>query len=98
MINRNTYKLNLDRRLLFAAAGITAAIMPIAGELFCTPSVRAQQTTGALEFDAVSVKTVESEQQEWDGGQRDSRRDAPCSQCLAQRLDRIRIRRSDFSD
>lgn len=51
MINRNTYKLNLDRRLLFAAAGITAAIMPIAGELFCTPSVRAQQTTGALEFD-----------------------------------------------
>jgi uncharacterized protein (TIGR03435 family) len=56
MINRNTYKLNLDRRLLFAAAGITAAIMPIAGELFCTPSVRAQQTTGALEFDAVSVK------------------------------------------
>ena len=39
-----------------AAAGVTAVIVPVALSVFSIPPVRAQQPTGALEFDAVSVK------------------------------------------
>jgi uncharacterized protein (TIGR03435 family) len=56
MMNRNPYKLSFGRRLLLAAAGFTAVIVPIAAGAFRIPSVRAQQPAGALEFDAVSVK------------------------------------------
>ena len=56
VMNQNTYKPNPGRRLRLAAAGVTAVIVPIAVGVFRMPSVRAQQPTGALEFDAVSVK------------------------------------------
>jgi uncharacterized protein (TIGR03435 family) len=66
MRNQNTYKPNLGRRLLLAAAGVTAVIVPIAVGVFRLPSVRAQQpATGALEFDAVSVKP--SDPNSWHG-------------------------------
>jgi uncharacterized protein (TIGR03435 family) len=55
-MNRNSYKPNPGRRLRLAAAGVTAVIVPIAVGVFGMPPVRAQQPTGALEFDAVSVK------------------------------------------
>jgi uncharacterized protein (TIGR03435 family) len=42
--------------LLLAAAGFTAVVLPIAVGVSRVPTVRAQQPSGALEFDAVSVK------------------------------------------
>lgn len=56
MLNRATCKLNIGRRLLLAAAGVTAVIVPVAVGVVRTPSVCAQQPAAALEFDAVSVK------------------------------------------
>jgi bla regulator protein blaR1 len=56
MMNRHARKLNFGRRLLLAAAGFAAVVVPIAMGGFRTPSVRAQQPAGTLEFDAVSVK------------------------------------------
>jgi bla regulator protein BlaR1 len=56
MMNQNTHKLNVGRRLLLAAAGFIAVVMPIAVGAFHVPSIRAQQPAGPLEFDAVSVK------------------------------------------
>jgi len=56
MMNRNTHRLNVGRRLLLAAAGFTAVVLPIAAGAFRVPPVRAQQPDGSLEFDAVSVK------------------------------------------
>ena len=56
MMNRNTHRLNIGRRLLLAAAGFTAVVVPLAVGAFRIPSVRAQQPAGPLEFDAVSVK------------------------------------------
>jgi len=56
MMNRNTHRLNAGRRLLLAAAGFTAVVLPLAVGAFRIPSARAQQPAGPLEFDAVSVK------------------------------------------
>ena len=56
MMNRNAHGLNAGRRLLLAAAGFTAVLLPIALGAFGFPPVRAQQPAGTLEFDAVSVK------------------------------------------
>jgi uncharacterized protein (TIGR03435 family) len=56
MMNRSTYKLSFGMRLLLGATGFAAVIAPIAAGAFHLPSVRAQQPTGPLEFDAVSVK------------------------------------------
>jgi bla regulator protein blaR1 len=56
MMNRGAYRLSFGRRLLLATAGVSAVMVPIAVGVFRTPSVRAQQPAGTLEFDAVSVK------------------------------------------
>jgi uncharacterized protein (TIGR03435 family) len=56
MINRNTHRLDAGRRLLLAAAGFIAVVLPIAAGAFRIPPVRAQQPASTLEFDAVSVK------------------------------------------
>jgi bla regulator protein BlaR1 len=56
MMNRSTCKLNFGRRLLLAAAGFTAVVLPLAAGAFHIPPVRAQQTAGPMEFDAASVK------------------------------------------
>ena len=56
MMNRNAHRLDLGRRLLLAGAGFAAVLLPLAVGAFHMPSVRAQQPSGALEFDAVSVK------------------------------------------
>jgi bla regulator protein BlaR1 len=56
MMNRNTHRLNVGRRLLLVAAGFTAVVVPIAVGAFRIPPVRAQQPASTLEFDAVSVK------------------------------------------
>jgi bla regulator protein blaR1 len=56
MMNRNTHRLDAGRRLLLAAAGFTAVVVPIAIGVFRIPPVRAQQPASTLEFDAVSVK------------------------------------------
>jgi uncharacterized protein (TIGR03435 family) len=59
MMNRNTHRLNAGRRLLLAAAGFTAVVVPIVVGVTRIPPVRAQQPAGPLEFDAVSVKPSE---------------------------------------
>ena len=56
MMNRSTCNLNFARRLLLAAAGFTAVVLPLAVGAFHVPPVRAQQPAGPLEFDAASVK------------------------------------------
>src|SRR5262249_13683728 len=56
MVNQTTHRLNAGRRLLLAAAGFAAVVLPIAVGVFHIPHVRAQQLSGRLEFDAVSVK------------------------------------------
>jgi uncharacterized protein (TIGR03435 family) len=56
MMNRNAHRLNVGKRLLLAAAGFTAVVLPIAVGVSRVPAVRAQQPAGPLEFDAVSVK------------------------------------------
>ncbi len=56
MMNRKTYKPNLGRRLLLAASGFTVVFLPLAVGPSHIPPVRAQQPSGALEFDVVSVK------------------------------------------
>ena len=56
MMNRNACHLNFARRLLLAAAGFTAVVLPLAVGAFHIPPVRAQQLAGPLEFDAASVK------------------------------------------
>ena len=56
MMNRTTCNLNFSRRLLLAAAGFGAVVLPLAIGVFHIPPVRAQQTAGSLEFDVASVK------------------------------------------
>ncbi len=56
MMNRHTHGLNVGRRVLLAAAGFAAVVVPIAVGVSRVPTVRAQQPAGPLEFDAVSVK------------------------------------------
>jgi len=56
MMNRNTHRLNAGKRLLLAAAGFTAVVVPLTLGAFRTPLVRAQEAAGTVEFDAVSVK------------------------------------------
>ena len=56
MMNRSTHRLSIGGRLLLAAAGFTAVVLPLAVGAFQFPPVRAQQPAGPLEFDAVSVK------------------------------------------
>lgn len=56
MINRNTHRLNIGRRLVLAAAGFAAIVLPLAVGTFHISPVRAQQPAGPLEFDAVSLK------------------------------------------
>ncbi len=56
MTNRRAHGLNTGRRLLLAAAGFAAVVMPLAVGAFRIPLVRAQQPAGPSEFDAVSVK------------------------------------------
>lgn len=56
MMNRHTHRLNIGRRLLLAAAGFAALLVPIGFGAFRIQPVRAQQPSGPSEFDAVSVK------------------------------------------
>jgi uncharacterized protein (TIGR03435 family) len=56
MMNRETHRLSLGTRLLLAAAGFIVVVVPFAMGAFRIPPVRAQQPSGPLEFDAVSVK------------------------------------------
>jgi uncharacterized protein (TIGR03435 family) len=56
MMNRHTHRLTIGRRLLLAAAGFAAVVVPLAVGVFRIPPVRAQQPAGPLQFDAVSVK------------------------------------------
>jgi bla regulator protein BlaR1 len=56
MMNRSTYNLNFGRRVLLAAAGFSAVVLPLAVGAFHIPPVRAQQPAGPLEFDVASVK------------------------------------------
>ena len=98
MMNRNTCNLNFARRLLLAAAGFTAVVLPLAVGAFHILPVRAQQLAGPLEFDAASVKPSNPNSTNGTVVSVTSWREAPRSQCHAQRLDRSRIRRSEFSD
>jgi bla regulator protein BlaR1 len=56
MMNRSSSNLNFGRRLVLAAAGFTAVVLPLAIGAFHIPPVRAQQPAGPLEFDVASVK------------------------------------------
>jgi uncharacterized protein (TIGR03435 family) len=56
MRNRDAHRLTIGRRLLLAAAGFSAVVLPLAVGAFHIPQVRAQQPAGPAEFDAVSVK------------------------------------------
>jgi uncharacterized protein (TIGR03435 family) len=56
MMNRSACNLNFRRRLLLAAAGFTALVLPLAVGAFHIPPVHAQQPAGPLEFDVASVK------------------------------------------
>jgi bla regulator protein BlaR1 len=56
MMNRSACDLNFRRRLLLAAAGFTAVVLPLAVGAFHIPPVHAQQPAGPLEFDVASVK------------------------------------------
>jgi uncharacterized protein (TIGR03435 family) len=56
LMNRGTCKLNFGRRLLLAAAGFIAVILPLAVGAFHISPVCAQQLAGPLEFDVASVK------------------------------------------
>jgi bla regulator protein BlaR1 len=56
MMNRGTYHLNLAWRLLLAAAGFTAVVLPLAVGAFHVSPVRAQQLAWPVEFDVASVK------------------------------------------
>ena len=56
MLNRSTHNLNFARRLLLAAAGFAAVVLPLAVGAFHILPVRAQQPSGPLQFDAASVK------------------------------------------
>jgi uncharacterized protein (TIGR03435 family) len=55
-MNQNTHRLTMGRRMLLATAGFTAVVGPLVVGAFHIPRVRAQQPSGPLEFDAVSVK------------------------------------------
>ena len=56
MMNRNAHRLDVGRRLLLAAAGFAAVVLPLAVGAFHIPPVRAQQPASPLEFDVASVK------------------------------------------
>ena len=91
-------KLSFGRRVLLEAGGFAAVVLSLSVGAFRIPALRAQQAASPLEFDAVSVKPSNPNSSQGmvvdvtPGG------DASRSQCHAQRLDRDRIRRPEFSD